>query len=621
MSKPFRIAPALAVAALLLLLAALPALANGTITVCPEGPPTCDYTTIQDGVDAADAGDTVLVGPGVYTEQVTLKSDVALSSTHGALSTTVTYSYGPIISATNALSVHLQGIGLSGQAEMSPAIGVQLLESGIVISECIIADLQGSDGFEIDAVGIDADGGALLVIETLIRDLQGGAGEEEGEGRASCDYYGGDAVGIRADGVEVTIEGSELRDIQGGQGCYVNTWFKGYRAAGDAVGMWANSGTIVLSDNLFADLSTHFTFDSPGAGAVRTSHTTRTVVTRNVMRGVNQSALLQALTSPQAAPPPPPGNPFGVAVQSQHDAAVLIIDNVIEHVMGRRVRAIDVHDSHSVTLSGNQIAALSGGGWLYGTEGIRISQAAAVTITANAIRSLVALDAGDPCFENCTGAYAAGIHLGSITRTAITNNRIWHLEAGAGGRHGYELECGSGGPAYGLWIEEGQFTIQNNTIWHTAGGRPRRIANCTTTVGTSAGILAQQGTQVLAINNAIVSTTIGITTANGIAPILAYNAFWETEADYGGATIPGANDLHVAPAFANPPGGDFRLLPFSSLIDAGTNLLLLAKDFEGEPRPFDGDDDGVARVDIGADEYHPWLLNRYILPVVMRRGS
>ena len=56
MERLLNIAAALALAAVLALLAAMPALANGSITVCPEGPPTCDYATIQDGVDAAGAG-------------------------------------------------------------------------------------------------------------------------------------------------------------------------------------------------------------------------------------------------------------------------------------------------------------------------------------------------------------------------------------------------------------------------------------------------------------------------------------------------------------------------------------------------------------------------------------
>ena len=46
-------------AALFSLLAALPVLSNGVITVCPEGPPTCDYATIQEGADAAAATDVV----------------------------------------------------------------------------------------------------------------------------------------------------------------------------------------------------------------------------------------------------------------------------------------------------------------------------------------------------------------------------------------------------------------------------------------------------------------------------------------------------------------------------------------------------------------------------------
>jgi hypothetical protein len=51
------------VAAFPLLLAGVPVLANGVITVCLEGTPTCDYVTIQEGVDAAG-------GSGISFEHV-----------------------------------------------------------------------------------------------------------------------------------------------------------------------------------------------------------------------------------------------------------------------------------------------------------------------------------------------------------------------------------------------------------------------------------------------------------------------------------------------------------------------------------------------------------------------
>ena len=36
--------------------------------VCPAGPPTCDYTTIQEAVDVANAGDVIKVASGAYDD-------------------------------------------------------------------------------------------------------------------------------------------------------------------------------------------------------------------------------------------------------------------------------------------------------------------------------------------------------------------------------------------------------------------------------------------------------------------------------------------------------------------------------------------------------------------------
>ena len=39
-----------------------------SFTVCPAGPPTCDYSIIQDAVDAAGDGDVIKIAVGAYTE-------------------------------------------------------------------------------------------------------------------------------------------------------------------------------------------------------------------------------------------------------------------------------------------------------------------------------------------------------------------------------------------------------------------------------------------------------------------------------------------------------------------------------------------------------------------------
>ncbi|MCP4630131.1 MAG: hypothetical protein GY850_42470 [bacterium] len=79
-----------------------------------------------------------------------------------------------------------------------------------------------------------------------------------------------------------------------------------------------------------------------------------------------------------------------------------------------------------------------------------------------------------------------------------------------------------------------------------------------------------------------------------------------------GSGVGSSGNLNVDPLFIGED--DFHLKRDSPCIDAGDNQapLLSTYDFEGHPRIFDGDGNGTATVDIGADEYipskvGPWL--------------
>ena len=71
----------------------------------------------------------------------------------------------------------------------------------------------------------------------------------------------------------------------------------------------------------------------------------------------------------------------------------------------------------------------------------------------------------------------------------------------------------------------------------------------------------------------------------------------------GNAAINAANISNVGDAgFVNAAGGDYRLLPGSPLIDAGSPATAQGLDLDGNPLVTDGNGDGIARRDIGAFE-------------------
>ena len=200
---------------------ALSASGGSTITVCPSGPPACDFPTIQQGLQAAAAGDTVLVAPGDYQGPIELKSHVMLRSSQGEEITVILADTGPIVYAEDVVSATLEGFSIDGRSIVSGAIGIQMLDSQLSIKASRIHHFQGADATTAHPIGADATAvrfqgnGRLDISDSTIEDIHAGdALDLNGS-------VGGAAVGLAAAGQgQVTMTMTKFETLSGGDGAY-----------------------------------------------------------------------------------------------------------------------------------------------------------------------------------------------------------------------------------------------------------------------------------------------------------------------------------------------------------------------------------------------------------------
>lgn len=612
------------------------------ITVCPSG---CDYTAIQDGIDNSTFGDTILISPAVYSEQLTLKSGLLLTTTTSLSETIITAPNGPLIQANTISQTQLAGLTLRGQTDMTVAIGLQSADSSLTLARVTIKQLQGLDyanPASADAVGIWVTGtGQYTLTQVSLHDLYGGSHDG-----IDSDGVAGDAIGIWADGdltltvqdsviqnlvngsggdylagsctpkrviglsaqnkVTLLVDNSEITDLTLSPACEPDpSCISGYYVADRAVGVLVEGGQLTLTNSRIADFATINDVGTlQGVSVVNASGAwlSQNVVERlpSLVGGLGVDALC-------------PAGRYDIAgITVNQTPFVTITNNTIVDLqqpylpVGGLTTGISVKRSTETLLANNIIANLWGGNSVVGAMGIEVDDfVTMLEVTGNFVHEINGAEAHS--LWQADGGGSVGLWLTRVNTGSVTNNMVSHITGGNADQLGVLLAEGDGGDAIGMMLDAGQWSVLNNTVYLTEGGLAGIVGG---ELGAAVGVYWWEGDGLLA-NNLLVSHDYGVFWDGGVLAAF-YQGWWDNDNDHNGLPY-GYNDVSADPRFVDADNGDLHLTTGSPFVDVGWDGLAPAGDIDSDPRPLDGNNDTITITDIDADEL--WLNLSY-LPII-----
>ncbi len=127
---------------------------GGQLLVAVDG--SASFRTIQGAIDAAGFGDTIVVKPGIYEEQLELKTGTTVRGS-GAGATVVRFAYGydPLVSARNVSQCVLENITLERAPSLLPAEVMVVANASVMLVRCNVSG---------GSVGIRVSGNAGRVV-------------------------------------------------------------------------------------------------------------------------------------------------------------------------------------------------------------------------------------------------------------------------------------------------------------------------------------------------------------------------------------------------------------------------------------------------------------------------